>query len=114
MPTDQIPIGRFSVITRLTQKALRYYDQKKLLVPEAKDPFTGYRYYTGAQIQTGIKIKHLTDLGLSLDEIKSYLDAEKTQDQPRINQILENDYEKQNENSQTCSESLSCSKNQRR
>ena len=62
MPTDQIPIGRFGTITRLSQKALRYYDQKRILVPEAKDPFTGYRYYTGDQIQLGIKIKYLTNL----------------------------------------------------
>ena len=89
MPTDQIPIGRFSVITRLSQKALRYYDQKKLLIPEAKDPFTGYRYYTGAQIQTGIKIKKLADLGLALDEIRDYLEAEKKQDQAGINKIME-------------------------
>jgi len=88
MPIDQIPIGRFSVITRLSQKALRYYDQKKLLVPEAKDPFTGYRYYTGAQIQTGIKIKHLADLGLALDEIHDYLEAEEKQDQAGITKIL--------------------------
>ena len=70
MSIDQIPIGRFSVITRLTQKALRYYDQKGLLIPEAKDPFTGYRYYTGNQIQQGYKIKHLVELGLSVDQIK--------------------------------------------
>ncbi len=50
MTIDQIPIGRFSVITRLSQKALRYYDSKKVLVPEAKDGITGYRYYTGNQI----------------------------------------------------------------
>ena len=90
MPIDQIPIGRFSVITRLTQKALRYYDQKELLIPEAKDTITGYRYYTGAQIQTGIKIKHLADLGLTLEEIQCYLEAEKNQDQATINRILEN------------------------
>lgn len=89
MPTDQIPIGRFSIITRLSQKALRYYDQKKLMIPEAKDPFTGYRYYTGSQIQTGIKIKHLADLGFSLDEIQGYLEAEKKQDQAEMSSILE-------------------------
>lgn len=89
MNVDQIPIGRFSVITRLTQKALRYYDQKGLLVPEAKDPFTGYRYYTGDQIQTGYKIKHLNGLGLSLDQIKQYLDAEKTGDQEAVERIIQ-------------------------
>ena len=55
MTVDQIPIGRLSTITRLTQKALRYYDSKGLLVPKAKDPFIGYRYYTGDQIQCGAR-----------------------------------------------------------
>ncbi len=76
MTVDQIPIGRFSTITRLTQKALRYYDTKGLLIPEAKDPFTGYRYYTGDQIQQGIKIKYLSTLGFGVDEISMYLEAE--------------------------------------
>ena len=90
MSIDQIPIGRFSVITRLSQKALRYYDQKELLVPAAKDTITGYRYYTGSQIQYGIKIKHLVDLGLSLDEIKLFLEAEKKGDQKKVDEILYN------------------------
>ncbi|WP_243684252.1 MerR family transcriptional regulator [Methanosarcina barkeri] len=37
MSVDQIPIGKFSFMTRLSQKALRLYDRKGLLVPEAKD-----------------------------------------------------------------------------
>jgi effector-binding domain-containing protein len=89
MSIDQIPIGRFSVITRLSQKALRYYDQKDLLVPQAKDVFTGYRYYKGNQIQQGIKIKHLSDLGLSIDEIRKYLEAEKNKEEDKIAEILE-------------------------
>jgi effector-binding domain-containing protein len=89
MIIDQIPIGRFSVITRLSQKALRYYDQKELLVPKAKDSFTGYRYYTGDQIQKGIKIKLLIDLGLNLEEIHRYLKAEKKMDQKSIEKIIE-------------------------
>ena len=89
MSIDQIPIGRFSVITRLTQRALRYYDQKGLLVPEAKETITGYRYYTADQIQRGYKIKHLNDLGLSLDQIKQYLDAETGGDQSTIDTIIQ-------------------------
>jgi DNA-binding transcriptional MerR regulator len=34
---DQIPIGKFSFMTRLSQKALRLYDRKGLLVPEEKN-----------------------------------------------------------------------------
>ena len=89
MTVDQIPIGRFSVITRLTQKALRYYDTKKILVPKAKDGITGYRYYTGNQIQSGVKIKLLTGLGFSLDEIREYLDAEESGNKRLVERILE-------------------------
>ena len=46
MPSDRITIGRFSSLTHLSQKALRYYDHKGILVPEIRDRFTGYRYYT--------------------------------------------------------------------
>lgn len=76
MPVDQIPIGKFSFMTRLSQKALRLYDSKGLLVPQAKDPFTGYRYYTVSQLEQGMKIKTLSYLGFSLDEIAVLLDAE--------------------------------------
>ena len=88
MTIDQIPIGRFSVITRLSQKALRYYDSKKVLVPEAKDIITGYRYYTGNQIQRGVKIKLLTGLGFKLEEITEYLDAEDAGNDKQIERIL--------------------------
>ncbi len=76
MSVDQIPIGKFSFMTRLSQKALRLYDRKGLLVPEAKDPFTGYRYYTVSQLEKGMKIKTLCFLGFSLEEISLFLDAE--------------------------------------
>lgn len=89
MTVDQIPIGRFSTITRLTQKALRYYDTKGLLVPEAKDPFTGYRYYTGDQIQRGVKIKHLSLLGFNIEEISKYLEAENSGNTESMHNLVE-------------------------
>ena len=92
MTLDQIPIGRFSTITRLTQKALRYYDTKGLLVPEAKNPFTGYRYYTGEQIKQGIMIKYLSTLGFGVDEIQEYLLADKAGDTGRMNSLFETRY----------------------
>jgi effector-binding domain-containing protein/DNA-binding transcriptional MerR regulator len=64
-------------MTRLSQKALRLYDRKGLLIPEAKDPFTGYRYYTVSQLEEGMKIKILTFLGFSLEEVSMLLDAER-------------------------------------
>ncbi|HEX9915366.1 MAG TPA: GyrI-like domain-containing protein [Candidatus Bathyarchaeia archaeon] len=88
MTLDQIPIGRFSVVTRLTQKALRYYDAKGLLVPGAKDPFTGYRYYTGDQIGAGVKIRHLADLGFTVEEMASYFEAEANGDAETVGRLL--------------------------
>ncbi|MGB9929080.1 MAG: MerR family transcriptional regulator [Methanosarcina sp.] len=84
MPVDQIPIGKFSFMTRLSQKALRLYDQKGLLVPEAKDPFTGYRYYTVSQLEKGMKIKTLIFLGFSLEEISMLLDGENKKEYEQI------------------------------
>jgi len=69
MTIDQIPIGKFSVLTRISPKALRYYDSKGLLVPEARDSITGYRYYTAGQLERGVKVRTLTLLGFSLDDI---------------------------------------------
>jgi effector-binding domain-containing protein len=76
MTVDQIPITRFSIITKITPKALRYYDQKGLLVPAAKDPLTGYRYYTADQLDRGVRIRTLCTLGFSLEETACFLDAE--------------------------------------
>jgi effector-binding domain-containing protein len=85
MSSEQITIGRFSQITRLTQKALRLYDQKGLLVPIIKDPMTGYRYYSVRQIEIGIKIKFLASLGFSLKEVEDLLKAAEEGAQEVIN-----------------------------
>ncbi|WP_332450784.1 MerR family transcriptional regulator [Methanoculleus sp.] len=75
MPVDQIPIGTFSRITRLSQKALRLYDERGLLVPAARDICTGYRYYTFAQAERGLCIRHLLWLGFDLGEVQAILEA---------------------------------------
>ena len=89
MTVDQIPIGRFSTVTRLTRKALRLYDRRGLLVPKAKDNITGYRYYTGDQIQRGVRIKYLSSLGFGLDEIAEYLEAEDAGDASRVSGLVD-------------------------
>ena len=89
MSSEQIPIGRYSQITRLTQKALRLYDQRGLLVPAIKS-ITGYRYYTADQIEKGIKIKFLVELGFSLSEVENLLNAADIQDEKLIKEIISN------------------------
>lgn len=88
MVTDKISISRFSLMTRLTPKALRIYDEKGILVPREKNKITGYRYYSISQIETGLKIKSLLMIGLNLEEIAGFLNAEKNNDTQEIEQIL--------------------------
>jgi effector-binding domain-containing protein len=89
MPADRIPIARFSAITRISQRALRYYDRKEILVPEARDPFTGYRYYTSTQMELGVKIKAICSLGFSLEDLKTYLQAEACGDWDTVDSLME-------------------------
>lgn len=88
MAYDRIPIGRFSLITRLTRKALRLYDERGLLVPQVKDLCSGYRYYTGAQIARGVSVKTLCSLGFPLQEIGILLDAKDRRDTATIRELF--------------------------
>jgi effector-binding domain-containing protein len=88
MAFDRIPIGKFSLITRLSPKALRLYDDRGLLVPGVKDLCTGYRYYTGAQIPLGVSIKTLCGLGFSLSEIDVLLAAKASRDTATITELF--------------------------
>ena len=94
MPTDKISISRFSLITRLTQKALRLYDEKNILVPKEKNKITGDRYYSISQIEKGLKIKSLVMIGLNLEGITRFLIAEKNNDKQVIEQILSSQLKK--------------------
>ncbi|WP_292518835.1 MerR family transcriptional regulator [Methanoculleus sp.] len=88
MPVDQIPIGTFSRITRLSQKALRLYDEKGLLVPAARDICTGYRYYAVTQVERGLQIGHLLRLGFGLAEVETILAARERGDARTIGDIF--------------------------
>lgn len=61
-----LKIGEFSKLSRISIRMLRYYDEMGLLVPETTDPFTGYRYYSEAQLFTAGRINALKDMGFKL------------------------------------------------
>ena len=67
-------IGDFSIISKTTVKALRYYETKKMLLPKRVDS-NGYRYYETSQLTDIAKIISLKQMGLSLKEIKSVIDG---------------------------------------
>ena len=66
-------IGEFSKITRLPIKTLRYYHERRLLVPANVDVGSGYRYYNGANIERARIIVTLRGLEFSLEEIGNIL-----------------------------------------
>lgn len=44
MSTNLLGIGQFSRMSRMTVKALRYYDEQGVLKPAYIDSASGYRY----------------------------------------------------------------------
>lgn len=71
-----LKIGDFSKLSMLTVKALRFYEKEGLLIPASVDPWTGYRFYETAQLETAARIKAYRQLGLSTKEIREVLEGE--------------------------------------
>jgi DNA-binding transcriptional MerR regulator len=67
-------IGEFSKIAQVPGSVLRYYDQIGLLKPAHIDKWTGYRYYSSAQLPRLHRILALKELGLSLEQIAQLID----------------------------------------
>ena len=68
-------IGEFSTINKISQRMLRYYDEKSLLKP-TKDKKNGYRYYTKDDIEVINRIKLLRKYNFSIDDIKNILNMD--------------------------------------
>jgi DNA-binding transcriptional MerR regulator len=70
---DLLPIGQFAAASRLSQKALRLYDENGLLPPARVDPETGYRFYRLAQLRDATLIGLLRAAGMPPAEIRLVL-----------------------------------------
>lgn len=64
-----LSIGEFAAATQLSQKALRIYDEQRLLPPARIDTATGYRYYSSEQVPLGRLVRTLREMNLSLTDI---------------------------------------------
>lgn len=85
----KLKIGEFSQMMQVSVKTLRYYEQKKLLMPDEVDECTGYRYYSVSQMQRLNSIRNWQKLGFSLDEIKEmYEESKHTPDIDLINEKI--------------------------
>lgn len=70
-----VSIGEFAAATQLTPKALRLYDEQRLLPPASIDANNGYRYYRADQVPVGRLIRTLRETGLSLAQIADVVNA---------------------------------------
>ena len=73
-------IGEFSVLTQVSIKTLRYYDEVGLLKPARVDVDSGYRYYSASQVPRLHRILALKDLGFPLDRIAKVIEEGLTPD----------------------------------
>ncbi len=78
-------IGEFSKITMISVKALRYYDEKGLLVPSDRSD-NQYRMYNERDYELALLIKKLKKCGFTIAEIKEAL--EHCDDKLELNYIL--------------------------
>lgn len=68
-----LSIGEFATVTHLSVRTLRRYHEAGLLEPAHVDPYSGYRYYTAAQIPSAQVIHRLRELDVPLAEVKALL-----------------------------------------
>lgn len=73
--TRPLSIGEFAAATQLSPKALRIYDEQRLLPPARIDTATGYRYYSSDQVPLGRLVRTLREMNLSLTDIASVVAA---------------------------------------
>ncbi|MCU0534656.1 MAG: MerR family transcriptional regulator [Hydrococcus sp. Prado102] len=78
-----LKISDFAQLSRISSKTLRLYDRMGLLKPAAIDNFTGYRYYSTAQLPRLNRILVLKELGFSLEQIVRLLDENISLDEIR-------------------------------
>jgi DNA-binding transcriptional MerR regulator len=74
-PEELFYIREIAGVCGVSINALRFYEAKGLLTPAFTDPDSGYRYYSRENLHRLRTMLHLRDAGLSLREIRDYLDG---------------------------------------
>jgi DNA-binding transcriptional MerR regulator len=71
---DLLTIGAFARQAHLSPKALRLYDELRLLRPAHVDPDTGYRWYSTGRLATARRVALLRGLDMPLARIRQVID----------------------------------------
>lgn len=83
-----LSIGQFSHLTGLGVKALRFYHDRRLLVPDEVDTFSGTRRYGVGQVGTAQWVRLLRQAGLGLEQVRDAID-----DPDRLESLLRDHHE---------------------
>ncbi|MCU1646895.1 MAG: MerR family transcriptional regulator [Nocardia sp.] len=71
---DLLSIGAFARLAHLSPKALRLYDELRLLPPVRVDPDSGYRWYSPDQLEKARRVSLLRQLDMPLARIREVLE----------------------------------------
>lgn len=88
-------ISEFSVLAGISRKLLIYYDKYGILHPVYTDPENGYRYYSPKQFETASVIVSLRQAGMSLEDIKNYLNKKSSERLIKLLNVQEQKIEEQ-------------------
>ena len=72
---ERLKIGEFASLTRVSVKALRFYEAQGLLLPDYVDPATGYRYFRLEQCADLALVTNLRSAGFSISEIGQLIES---------------------------------------
>lgn len=80
MPSQNVylTIKEFANLADVSKQTLIYYDSERILPPAFRDQ-NGYRYYDYRQIDLIVTIQALKTIGLSIKEIRSYMEHRNAQ-----------------------------------
>ena len=67
-------VGEMAKLSNISKQTLIFYDRKGVFSPNYVDPDNGYRYYSADQLELLDNILILKEMGLSLEEIKSFME----------------------------------------
>src|SRR5262249_36841391 len=81
-------IGDFSRLSRVSVKALGFYDEVGITIPTYVDRDTGYRYYSATLLPRLNRILAFKELGFSLEEIRQLVEGDLPVD--RVRESLQN------------------------
>ena len=85
--TRLLSIGEFSAATQLSPKALRLYDEQRILQPARTDASSGYRYYQTGQVPLGRLIRTLRDMNLPLADVARVVQMDRQNAEQVLNQF---------------------------